>query len=96
MTKRSVWIERQVGDGPFKWTEAGFGEREMTAHEELQEWLMLNVGSRQAEECLDLVDRVIAERLAVASRELKVVAVDPNKSVCQCRPGTACRVECNL
>lgn len=68
----------------------------MTAWDELQQWLMMNVGSKKAEECSDVVKRVVAERLQTASHELKLVAVDPDKAVCDCHPGLACRVECNL
>ncbi len=34
----------------------------MTAWDELQQWLMMNVGSKQADECLALVEKVIVER----------------------------------
>lgn len=33
----------------------------MTAWDELQEWLMLNVGSKEAEQCSEIVLRIIAE-----------------------------------
>lgn len=33
----------------------------MSALDELRQWLIMNVGSREAEECLALVERVVAE-----------------------------------
>jgi hypothetical protein len=46
-------------------------ERAMTASDELQQWLMMNVGSRQAEECLAIVERVIAERTQALEDQLE-------------------------
>lgn len=34
----------------------------LSAWDELQGWLVANVGSKEADECLALVERVIAER----------------------------------
>lgn len=36
----------------------------MSARAELEGWLVLNVGSREAEECLAIVERIIAEECA--------------------------------
>jgi hypothetical protein len=36
----------------------------MTAWDELQEWLMMNVGSKEADECLAIVARILAEASA--------------------------------
>ena len=34
----------------------------MNAWDELQQWLIMSVGSKQAEQCLAIVERVIVER----------------------------------
>ncbi len=44
----------------------------MTAWDELQAWLKLNVGSKEAEQCLALVSRVVAE--SHSSRRATIVA----------------------
>ena len=36
----------------------------MTAWDELQQWLMMNVGSKEAEECLKLLSAAIDEKIA--------------------------------
>lgn len=36
----------------------------MTAWEELQQWLMKNVGGKEAEQCNDIVRRIVDETLA--------------------------------
>lgn len=43
----------------------------MTAWDELQQWLMMNVGSKEAEECLAIVVKVIAEKTAALENELE-------------------------
>jgi hypothetical protein len=42
----------------------------MTAWDELQQWLMLHVGSKEADECSEIVKRIITD--AFASVEIRV------------------------
>jgi hypothetical protein len=35
------------------------GDHPMTAWDELQQWLMLNVGSRESDECSEIVKRIV-------------------------------------